>query len=69
MHPMDVEVLGQESSADHADTLLHPACRPELPHASIHHGESCLPLLPSLERFGILPPFLCDTSFARDPQQ
>lgn len=58
VQPVDVEVLGQERCADHADALLHPPRAPQLTHACVHQGEPCPPFLPRFERCRILVPLL-----------
>ena len=58
LHPVYVQVFSQECGAHHAYALLHPPCLPQLAHACVDHGEAGLPLLPSLQSFGIIRPIL-----------
>lgn len=52
--PGDQQVFDEERRRYHADAVVHPACVPELAHAGIDDGVSCLAALPCQEAADIV---------------
>ncbi len=54
--PTNKQILNQKRGGNHAHPVVHPSCRPEFAHASVHDGKTGPTTLPSLEMFLVFLP-------------